>query len=669
VDLVNAAIWRSIQTLEPFQCEYRVQVPGKALKWLWAKSVPERLPGGGVLFHGFNTDITERKLLEGAFHESEERFAKVFTTSDDPIGIFRQSDSVCIDANPAFCAQLGRSREELVGHPADFQIFTDESVGREFFQILRSQRSVTNMEGQFRASSGALGVCLASAYLVDIRGETCILFYAKDITALKQAEASLRESEERFNRAFRASPIGINLFRLADGRSIDVNDAYHTLTGYAREEIVGHSAAELNLFTNPQERDAWFRTLQAQGFLRNVETAIRTRSGEIRHSLFSIETLELRGEKVALVLLVDITAQKHAEAMLLAANEILEKRVSQRTAELDHTNAALQQALRARDEFMAAMSHELRTPLTGILGIAESLEFGLGGSLTEKQQQSVAGIRKNGLRLLELIEDVLSYAALLSGRVQLEPWQFSLTSACEKSLGVVQPKAGAKQQRVTFLSAPANILLNGDERCVRQILEHLLDNAVKFTPNGGQIQLALTGQAAEKQVVISLSDSGIGIKAEDLPRLFRPFVQLDSRLARVYEGTGLGLALVKELAELHGGRVEVESVFAKGSTFRVILPWDGQALAENPEKQTKTLPPAAQPGDEPLGLPLLPRGLVDDLVTATATADFDRLMDLLDQAAGYAPAWAAKLRTLAANYQYDTLMDQLRPAADAHAPG
>ena len=243
--------------------------------------------------------------------------------------------------------------------------------------------------------------------------------------------------------------------------------------------------------------------------------------------------------------------------------------------ELRAANLKLERAMRSRDDFMAAMSHELRTPLTGILGMADVLKMDVYGCLNEKQVHAVEAISQSGLRLLELINNVLVYTEVQSGKMKLQLEPCSLVNICRASLHAVQARADEKGQRLELQMDPAAGRVNADERLLRQMLVNLLENAIKFTPQGGEITLAVAGLAEAQELRLSVTDTGIGIAAADQPHLFQPFVQLDARLSRQYQGAGLGLALVLALAELHGGRVTVESVVGQGSTFTLILPWSG----------------------------------------------------------------------------------------------
>ncbi len=252
---------------------------------------------------------------------------------------------------------------------------------------------------------------------------------------------------------------------------------------------------------------------------------------------------------------VDITERKRVEEALHLANLEMER------------------AMRTKDEFLANMSHELRTPLNSILGISESLEEQIAGGLNEKQLKYIGIVRESGRHLLELINDILDLSKIEAGRMELDIHHISVEKFCQSSLRMVKELAQKKSLNVSYtVNGDVKIIL-GDERRLKQSLVNLLSNAVKFTPPGSRMGLEVNAHPETNEVSFTIWDQGIGIAQKDIQYLFKPFVQLDAGLAREYQGTGLGLALVAQMAHLHGGRVSVESEVGKGSRFTVTLPW------------------------------------------------------------------------------------------------
>jgi PAS domain S-box-containing protein len=285
----------------------------------------------------------------------------------------------------------------------------------------------------------------------------------------------------------------------------------------------------------------------------------------------------------------------------------LELRVAERTAALNHTNAELEHANRAKDEFLANMSHELRTPLNSILGLSETLLEQRRDPLTKYQQNSMELISSSGHHLLELINDVLDLSKIEAGKFDHYPQLVNVDMLCRSSLAFVKSQAAKKSITVTYNNEDSGANIFADPRRSKQILVNLLTNAVKFTPEGGQVTLEVHVDVEQDLVEFALTDSGIGIAPQDLKRLFQPFVQVDSKLNRQFEGTGLGLALVHKLTDMHGGSVHVESQVGVGSRFVVRLPWGHKQI----EGQTVT-EPAPEPSGSPSEKPSLAVGIASD---------------------------------------------------------
>lgn len=305
----------------------------------------------------------------------------------------------------------------------------------------------------------------------------------------------------------------------------------------------------------------------------------------------------LENEKIFLKQIAEHLAvaihQSQLYAQLQQQKTTLEQRVIERTQELRDILQAAQAADRAKSEFLATMSHELRTPLTCVIGMSATLlrwSFGQEGTQQvplHKQRRYLKTIQESGEHLLELINDILDLSQVEAGKAVLNISEFSLSNLAHQTIRTFQEKADLRQLKLEMDLQVKSQSMNGtlrqedlfcaDQRRVKQILFNLLGNAIKFTPSGGKVILRIWRE--QNWVIFQVEDTGIGIAEEHIPLLFQKFQQLETVYQRNYEGTGLGLALTKQLVELHGGRVEVESVVGEGSCFTVWLP--NQPLASS----------------------------------------------------------------------------------------
>ncbi len=254
-------------------------------------------------------------------------------------------------------------------------------------------------------------------------------------------------------------------------------------------------------------------------------------------------------------------------------SDILEVRVRERTAALEHLNAELQAAARQRSQFFAQFSHELRTPLNSILGFSEMLQIQIHGPLTEGQARCARHVHESGTRLLRLINDILDLAKVEAGKLTLHVQPVSLSAAAEEAVAVMLPQVTAKHLQVTSAIPRDLPRVLGDPSRIHQILLNLLSNAVKFTPEGGSISVSAERRGSPDGLIeVAVRDTGIGIAPEDQGRLFQDFEQAGGARHR---GTGLGLSLTRRLVALHGGTVGLSSAPGEGSRFWFTLPMDG----------------------------------------------------------------------------------------------
>ena len=366
---------------------------------------------------------------------------------------------------------------------------------------------------------------------------------------LQQEIRERQQAEEKFTKAFRASPNPIAITTLSEGRFVEVNPSFLRMSGYTREEIIGCLAADLNLGFTQSSYNQAIQRLQETEALQNHEFEFRTQSNETRIVLLSTELIDLSGARCVLNIFNDITERKRLE-----------------------------------NEFISLVSHELRTPMNSMIGALDLLATGQLGALTEQGQQVLNIAIVNTERLVRLVNDILDLERMKSGKITLQKGRCSaadlLTQATEAMQGM------ADQAQVRLITEPIAVELWADPDRILQTLTNLLSNAIKFSEPGGAVWLRAemedrgqgTGDRGQGTALapsflkIYVRDQGRGIPTDKLQTIFERFQQVDASDCRKKAGTGLGLAICRNIVEQHNGRIWAESKLGQGSTFNVTLP-------------------------------------------------------------------------------------------------
>jgi PAS domain S-box-containing protein len=513
-----------------------------------------------------------KHILELELKESERRYRQLFSTMQEGFALHEiildevgdPVDYRFLDANPVFEQMTGLKTTEIIGKTIlEILPETEPHWIYTYGQVAKTGQPVS-----FENFSAALGKYFRVAAFCPSPGHFATLF--SDTTEKKLLELGLQRNEKRLRTLTEAAssfiyeidPQGIIRFanRLLPGMETDQVVGSPLLTWYPQSLHPTFQAILDRVYTNGQPESTAYSITDPQANSYSYLAQFTPLSGS-------------SGVESVLITTTDITVQKQAELALAEERALLSQRVEERTAALSIANTQLARAARTKDEFLASMSHELRTPLTGILGLTEALQKDIYGPSNDRMRVALRSIEESGQHLLALINDILDLSKIEAGRLELEFRPVSLQAVCESALRLVRQSVLKKALRLSTRFDPNLDHILSDERRLKQILVNLLSNAVKFTPERGEIGLETQIDAENKMIHLTVWDTGIGMRKEDIERLFKPFVQLDSSLSRPYPGTGLGLSLVMKLVELHGGGIMVDSEPNQGSRFTINLPW------------------------------------------------------------------------------------------------
>ena len=498
-------------------------------------------------------DISEQARLQTQLTEQQAYNRSLIEASADALFAI-SPDGTITDVNEEATRFTGYSRKHLINSKfADY--FTEADRARAGVQQTLRDNRVLAYELMFITRYGRrIAVSFNAGVFTDAAGQALgILASARDITAQKELEAQLR-SQQFYTRSLIESNIDALMTTDPLGLITDVNQQMCELTGRSPDELLGTPFK--NYFTDPQRAEEGIKLVLSDNKVTNYELTARRKEGGETVVSYNAATFYDRENKLQGVFAAarDVTDRKRFEQSLQVAN-------------------------RMKSEFLANMSHELRTPLNGIIGFSEFLIDEKIGKLVPKQKEYLHDILNSGRHLLQLINDVLDLSKVEAGKMELHPETFSLTHAVKEVCSVVAPMAQKKNLVIRQEVDPAVDEVTLDLQKFKQVLLNLLSNAVKFTDEGGTVDIVASLHDGAR-LHLQIRDTGIGIKPEDLGKLFVEFQQLDSSMARRYQGTGLGLVLTKKIVEFQLGAISVQSEVGKGSTFTVLLPRVSQKVTQ-----------------------------------------------------------------------------------------
>lgn len=587
--ILDGAVKAHLNRFAPYNVEYRYRQPSGDYIWIQAS--------GQAIWDDQNQpvsmaisiqDITQRKASEADLVAQNEAFFNVpgagmwaWDVATMEVRISVRYKEVLGYAPSESLITTFDDFKALV-HPDDVSIM-ETAIARHF-----EHNEMYAVEFRMRHKAGHyLWVRVEGCASWDEDGEIVSMAGTlQDVSARQETLALLKESERRFHALAENSP-GLIWMCDVDSHCTYFNSRWFEFTGRSEAQELGTG---WTAGIHPEDLTAYLTAYNQAIHTQDsfvIEYRHRRADGEYRWLLSkAVPRYDAQQTFAGLISTsVDITDNKAREDLL-----------QQTISELEHVT-------RSKDEFLANMSHELRTPLNAILGLSEGLREQLFGSLNDRQQRHVETIYQSGTHLLELINDILDTTKIGAGKLEISSESIDVASLCDSTLRFVQQQADKKQIQLSSAISPDLPKLIVDVRRIRQALLNFLSNAIKFTPKQGMVclkaEVLSSSPSGEESLSplpapylrLSVEDSGIGIAEADMKKLYQAFYQVDGSYTREYEGTGLGLYLTRQIAELHGGTVGVRSQLGEGSCFWLDLPIDVNNVSSSAVKTTSIRPP------------------------------------------------------------------------------
>ncbi len=531
------------------------------------------LQGGVVVIR----DITESKRAEEALRQSQEKYLLLFDSIPHPVWVYDLNSLAILDVNHSAIRNYGYSREEF--HSLTLK---DIRPAEDIPALLKSAAKApldTESAGvwKHRKKDGTLIDVEITSHPLVYGDRDSRLVVATDITTRKRAEEALQTSEEKFRSVVQTANDAI-VSADSQGSITDFNRGAEAIFGYSAREVIGKSLTVLMPDRFWESHQLGFKryleTREPHVVGKTVELAAKKKDGTEIPIEFSLSSWETREGLFFTAILSDITHRKRTEELIMHAKEAAER------------------ASKFKDQFLSTMSHELRTPLNAVLGFSDLLADERYGPLNDRQQRYVSHIHTGGRHLLQLISDILDLSKIEAGRMELAREDVTVASAFAEVISALYPLAEKKSQALLQQVEP-HLQVRADAMRFKQVLMNLAGNAIKFTPEGGRIELAAL-QVVDNQVRVEVRDNGPGIPPEQQQRIFEAFFRL-TETGSATEGTGLGLAITSRLVELHGSKLGIESRPGEGACFYFSLP----LIASIPNQPIQTSIPVPRARNAP----------------------------------------------------------------------
>jgi PAS domain S-box-containing protein len=661
-----------------YRTEERVVWPDGTVRWLETYGRASYGADRRATLSGVVRDVTDRKCLEEARAQSEEKFAKAFLACPDYMVISRIADGRFLDVNPEFTRVTGYSAEDVIGHNGEeIGIWKRPADLAQFRATLRAKGAVRDMLAEFVGKNGSIIQCKLASAVTEMNGEAVSITIARDLTGLELAQQRSSQSESKFRAVFETSPEPMSITRLRDSRILDLNEACAQLVGLPRATLVGRPTTDLAPYAEPAVRDRVMKLLADEGRvgnhitrrvrpdgtpidllescktvelegdtcvvwswrdvseIRSVQHAL-TESERRYRSLFDAaldyifvispdgalvdinpsacqaldysrdrlvgsdfssiidpaalnrmlprapgiaERRKIRGERTIrcrdgssvavefaasplpdgnlLAVVRDVSERKHAESALADLNASLERRVSDRTAELEAANREL-------DSFSHSVSHDLRAPLFQINGFATLLRKDRGSTLSVDAVRFLERIEHGADQMGALLEGLLEFS--IAGRAALRRAPVDMQALVGEVLLMLRGAETASAD-IRIADLPS---VKGDATLLRQVWQNLLGNALKFSRHAEAPRIEVGAERRDGAVEYFVRDNGAGFDMQEAGNLFGVFERLHS--GEEFEGTGAGLSIVKRIVERHGGRITASGEPGRGACLRFTLP-------------------------------------------------------------------------------------------------
>lgn len=497
-------------------------------------------------------DITGQKEAEEETRQSEERYRLLFDSNPHPVWVYDMNTLQILDVNPSAVQNYGYLREEFLS-----LTIKDIRPAEDIPALVENTTNTAEIQfagvWKHRKKNGTLIYAEITSHSIIYNGRQARLVVATDVTGRMQAEEALRESEQKFRTLVEGAKDYAIFMLDPDGRVATWNTGAERAKGYTGGEILGESFSRFYTAEDVAQNKPGqlLREAAAWGRVEDEGWRVRKDGSRFWANVVIAALHDKQGKLIGFSKITrDMTARKETEQALIHAKEEAER------------------SSNFKDQFLSTMSHELRTPLNAVLGFSDLLADQRYGPLNDKQRRYIDHISTGGKHLLRLISDILDLSKIEAGRMELVPETVAIQSCFGEVLSVIQPLADKKEHKLSAKATPG-LTIRADATRFKQILLNLLGNAIKFTPNGGRIEIA--AHLDDSLIRIEVRDDGPGIAADEQKHIFEAFYRLRESGKRT-EGTGLGLAITQRLVELHGAQLNLESKVGHGSCFYFLLP-------------------------------------------------------------------------------------------------